>query len=98
MQTRSPYWFLAPHLLSCVCFAAAFLWMASVETNRSTPDLVLGIAGFAALAAALLSSIAAVVIVLRRDAGRGWPWLLVHLAGLAVTLALASNWLGAHIA
>ncbi len=96
---RSPQlWFLVPHAVSVVCFAAAFGWMFIVGTNRSNPDLYLAIAGFLALAAALVSSIAGVVIVLRKGAGRHWPWLLAHLCGLALVLALASSWLGAHIA
>ena len=91
-------WLLLPHALSATAFAAAFAWIWHVGTNRSEPDLILGIAGFVALAVALIVSIAAAAAHLRKGLRHSWPWLLAHAAGLGLALALASRWLGAHIA
>ena len=77
-------------------FVGAFVWIAIVGTNRSMPDLYLGIVGFAALLAALLFSIAAVIIVFRRDP-KQWPWLIAHLGGVALASALGFGWMGAHL-
>ena len=98
MKTIPQAWLLLPHALSGTAFAAAFAWIRHVGTNRSEPDLILGIAGFVALTAALIASIAAAVMHVRKGLRRSWPWLLAHGVGLALTLALASSWLGAHIA
>ena len=99
MRFPSALWFLVPHVLSSTCFAAAFAWMSVVETNRSDLDLVLGTAGFVALLAALLSSIAAAGLILfRRQQRRYWPWLLAHLGGLTLALGLADNWFATHLA
>ena len=99
MKLPSSVWFLAPHALSSACFGAAFLWISIVQTNRSDPDLILGVAGLAALAAALASSIAASGLALFRGGVRHrWPWLLAHLGGLALAAALADDWIAAHLA
>ena len=99
MKLPSPLWFLVPHMLSSTCFAAAFVWMSIVDTNRSEPGLVLGTAGFIALVTALLSSIVAAALTLfRQRERRHWPWLIAHLGGLALALALADSWFAAHLA
>ena len=97
-MTISQIWLLLPHALSTASFAGAFAWMWHVGTNRSEPDLYLGIAGFAALAAALIVSLGAMFVQVRKGIGRTWPWTLAHLAGLVPPLALAHNWMGSHIA
>lgn len=97
MKRSSQLWILAPHAVSGACFTAAFVWMSVVGTNRSDPDLNLGIVGFVALAAALVTSVAGSFMVFRKGARRYWPWLLAHLGGLALALALAFGWLGAHM-
>ena len=98
MKRSSQLWFLVPHAVSVACFVAAFLWISNVGTNRTGLDLNLGIVGFVALAAALITSITAVIIIFRQGVRQYWPWLLAHLGGLALALALAFGWLGAHIA
>lgn len=98
MKRLSHLWFLLPHAVSVACFVAAFVWMSNIGTNRSDADLNLAIAGAVALVAALISSIAAVIVVFRLGARRHWPWLLAHLGGLALALVLASSWMGAHVA
>ena len=98
MKRSSHLWFLLPHAISVACFIAAFLWMMSIGTNRSTTDLNLAITGSVALVAALISSIAAVIVVIRLGARQHWPWLLAHLGGLVLALVLAVSWMGAHIA
>ncbi|MCB9947811.1 MAG: hypothetical protein H6842_08275 [Rhodospirillaceae bacterium] len=98
MKTVSQLWFFLPHALSSACFAAAFAWMWHVGTNRTEPDRLLGYAGFIVLALALLASIIAAIALINGGLRRTWPWLLAHVAGLVVPLALASGWLGAHIA
>jgi hypothetical protein len=97
MKHTTQLWLLSPHALSVVSFAAAFVWISYVGTNRTDPDLYLGITGFVALAVALITTIAGVVAVFRHGAGRHWPWLLAHLAALALALAIAFGWLGAHV-
>ncbi|HUT50844.1 MAG TPA: hypothetical protein VM325_16050 [Alphaproteobacteria bacterium] len=98
MKRSTQLWFLLPHAISAACFAAAFAWLFSVGTNRTLPVLYLGIVGFVALAAALIATIAGTVSVIRHGIGRYWPWLLAHLAGLALALVLAGSWIGAHLA
>ena len=99
MKVPPPLWLLVPHALSCACFGAAFLWISIVRTNRSDPDLILGVAGLAALAAALAATIAALGLTLFRPAARRhWPWLLAHPGGLLLALALADGWIAAHLA
>lgn len=97
MKHSTQLWFLLPHTISAACFAAAFAWIFAVGTNRTDPDLYLGIIGFVALAAALIATIAGVVSVIRQGIRRYWPWLLAHLAGLALALVLAGSWIGAHL-
>ena len=97
MKHTTQLWLLSPHAVSLVCFAAAFVWIMQVGTNRSMPDLYLGITGFVALGVALLTTIAGIVIVFRHGVGKYWPWLLAHLAALALALAIAFGWLGAHL-
>jgi len=98
MKYSKQLWFLLPHAISAACFATAFGWIFAVGTNRSDPDLYLGIVGFVALAAALIATIAGTVSVIRRGIRRFWPWLLAHLAGLALALVLAGSWIGSHLA
>jgi len=98
MKHTTQLWLLSPHTVSVVCFAAAFAWIMQVGTNRSMPDLTLGIAGFVALGVALLTTIAGVVAVFRYGVAQYWPWLLAHVAALALALAIAFGWLGAHLA
>lgn len=98
MKTVSQLWYFVPHALSSACFAAALAWMGHVETNRSDPDRILGTAGFVVLALAGLASILAAIVLINGGIQRTWPWLLAHVAGIAVPLLLASAWIGAHIA
>jgi uncharacterized membrane protein len=90
---------LIPHVVSCVCFAAAFVWMGIVETNRSEPDLYLAVAGYIALAFAVIASFIAFWRVFTRpEASRAWPWIGLHIAGLVLAAYLAIDWFGSHIA
>jgi len=97
MKHTTPLWLLSPHAVSIACFAAAFAWISYVGTNRTEPDLYLGIVGFVALGVALPTTIAGTVIVVRHGIGRHWPWLLAHLAALVLALAIAFGWIGAHL-
>ena len=98
MKRSSRLRFLAPHAVSVACFFAAFAWLFAVGANNTLPDLYLAIAGFVALAAALIASITACVILIWSGEGRYWLWLLAHLGALVLALALASIWIGAHLA
>lgn len=98
MKTVSRLWFFLPHALSSTCFAAALAWMWHVGTNRTDPDRILGTAGFVVLGLAVLCGLIAAIVLINGGVRRTWPWLIAHLAGLIVPLALASTWLGAHIA
>ena len=98
MRHSTQLWFLSPHADSVVCFAAAFVWIGQVGTNRSDPDFYLGISGFVALGVALLTTIAGFVVVFRDGVGRHWPWLVAHLAAIVLAFLVATGWLGAHLA
>jgi len=97
MNGWSPLRFFIPHAISVVCFGAAFIWILIVNTNRTELDLYLGGFGFVGLAAALISSIAGVVVVFLQGVGRYWPWLLAHLGGIALPLIMGFFWIGAHL-
>ncbi len=96
-KRSSQLWCLAPHAASVAFFVAAFVWMLIVGTNRSQPDLNLAIVGYVALPVALVTTIAWCFTAFRQGVRRIWPWLLGHLGGLALALALAAVWLGAHL-
>jgi hypothetical protein len=97
MKHAKQLWLLSPHAVSIACFAVAFAWISYVGTNRTEPDLYLGIVGFVALGVALPTTIAGIVIVIRHGIGQHWPWLLAHLAALVLALAIAFGWIGAHL-
>jgi hypothetical protein len=97
MKHATQLWLLSPHAVSVACFAVAFAWISYVGTNRTEPDLYLGIVGFVALGVALPTTIAGIVIVIRHGIGQHWPWLLAHLAALVLALAIAFGWIGAHL-
>lgn len=90
-------WFLLPHALSLALFFAAFLWMWSAGNNRTRPDLYLAAGGSILAAIALVATLAALVDVFLNGAGRLWPWLLAHLAGLLIVMSVGLAWLGAHM-
>ncbi len=99
MSRLLPLWMLIPYAIAILAFLAAFAWIVHVGTNRSDPDLYLGVTGFLALAAALIATLVVLLrLVLKRETRGQWPWLLVHAAALAAALLLAHYWLGAHIA
>ena len=99
MKRSTPIVLLAPHALACVLFVTASIWMEFIQTNRSAPDLYLAIAGFVALAAAVLASLFFLgLVIVRPEARRGWPWLMVHLGALVLVAAMASEWFGTHLA
>lgn len=97
MNTVWQRWLLLPHALSNACLAP-FVWMREFRWEADRLDMILGTAGFLALAAALLAGLVAAVLVIRAGIRREWPWLLVHLGGLAGSLTLANYWLAHHIA
>ncbi len=98
MMPARHLWLLLPHALSAACFGAAFAWLFHAGTNRTLPDLYLAIGGFVALAAAVVATIVAVVLVFRSGARRFWPWLSIHLGVLCIAFLIAGEWLGAHVA
>jgi hypothetical protein len=92
-------WLLLPHALSAWCFLAAYAWMTHAGSNRTAPDLYLGMAGYALGAAALVAS---GVAFARHPWGSGWArgaaWLAAHVAAVAGLLVLGVAWLALHIA
>lgn len=98
MRQATQLWLLLPHAISALCFGAAFAWAFHAGTNRTMPDLYLGIAGFVGLAAALVTTVVAVVLVFRHGVRRSWPWLSIHLGAVCVAFLIADGWMGAHIA
>jgi uncharacterized membrane protein YhaH (DUF805 family) len=74
-------------------------WMRQVGTNRSAPDLYLGMVGYAFAALAVIATIAALALHPWRAGGRrGAFWLALHVAALAGVLCLATLWLALHLA
>lgn len=90
---------LLPHAISFGCLQAAMAWMRHVGTNRSDLDFNLAMFGLAALVAALLATVAGFVIVfLRNDERRYWPWLAVHVIAIGLAAFAAGDWLSSHLA
>ena len=90
---------LIPHAASIALFGAAAAWMARAGTNRTMPDLYLGIGGYVCGFAAMAATIAAVVLVVTgRVERRRWRWLAAHLGLLAVVVLCGFDWLAAHLA
>jgi len=98
MRYATQLWLLLPHAVSALCFGAAFAWASYVGSNRTMPDLYLGVAGFLALAVALVTTVVAVVLVFRHGNRRFWPWLSIHLGAVCIAFLIAVGWMGAHIA
>lgn len=98
MKHATQLWLLVPHALSVACFGAAFAWFAYIGSNRTMPDLYLGTAGYVALAAAVITTLVAIVLVFKAGVRRFWPWMVIHLAAVCVAFLIAGSWLGAHIA
>jgi hypothetical protein len=93
----SHFWLLAPHALSTAGFLGALGWMMAKDSNQTPLDLNLAVAAFAALAVAIATTVAGIVVVFRRGLKRQWPWLLVYLVALVLPLILASGWFATHL-
>lgn len=90
---------LIPHACAAVSFAAAYGWMRHVGTNRSLPDLYLGVAGYVfGLAAIAASAVAVAIVLAKRDQRHRWGWLMAHLAMLVLIAMQGSSWIAMHLA
>jgi hypothetical protein len=90
---------LLPHGLALAAFAAAFIVMGVLGTNRSQADLWLGLTGFGCGALALLAAVAVLIAHPWRGAeSTDWAVLAAHGVGVLLVLAAGGVWLGAHIA
>ncbi len=93
------YWLLSPYLLCWLAFLGADLVRLRANSNRAPLDLTLALVGFGLLVAGALGSIVRLAWFPYRSATT-WHWLgfASRFAALILSLLLASDWLGSHIA
>ncbi len=90
---------LTPHILAIIAFVLSYIVIEVFETNRSLPDLILGIIGYVMTLLAIIASIAALFFhPWRRGSAREWLLLGLHLPALIACFALAFLWLALHLA
>lgn len=90
---------LAVHLMSMLAFVLADIAMRVAGTNRTMIDLYLALGGYVFGLFAVITSLAAVaIVVVRRNRRREWPWLFAHLGALIALAAMGARWMGLHIA
>jgi small-conductance mechanosensitive channel len=90
---------LTPHLLAITAFVLAYMVIEVLGTNRSLPDLILGLIGYVMTLLAIIASIAALVFhPWRRGGAKEWLRLGLHLPALIACFALAFLWLALHLA
>ncbi|MEM7695713.1 MAG: hypothetical protein AAF318_14775 [Pseudomonadota bacterium] len=89
---------LIPHLIAIAAFLGSYTIVVTMETNRTTADLILGTAGYIFGTAAIVASLFAAAMVLSRPSVRPQaPWLIAHLALILVVIAQGTGWLATHL-
>lgn len=98
-RRRWVFGLLLPHALSVSAFVGSMIVVYVEQSNRTLLDLNLGVGGFVCGGLALIASMVALFLTPWRQM-LGWDAvaLTFHAAGVVATLALASGWMGAHIA